>query len=149
MYVIPKVGPTYGRRMLTGVLASCGFHVSEVRVGHVLRRVDPIHHHQRQDRAYRQLNPALYRADYFGGKLHIDQNEKHVMFGVTHVGAIDGYSGKIVAFTTMPIKNNIIYEEIYKSYYIQMQRTTIHAGKQYHSMAYGTSYILIMAKNGI
>ena len=33
------------------------------------------------------------------------------MFGVTHICAIDGYSGKIVGFVSMPVKNNI---EIYK-----------------------------------
>ena len=45
----------------------------------------------------------------------MDQNEKLVMFGVTHICAIDGYSGRIVAFTTMPVKNNVeIYEEIYR-----------------------------------
>lgn len=43
---------------------------------------------------------------YFGEKLHIDQNEKMVMFGVTHVCAVDGYSGKIVGFVSMPVKNN-------------------------------------------
>ena len=47
--------------------------------------------------------------------MHIDQNEKLVMYGVTHVCARDGYSGMIVAFTTMPIKNNLeIYEHVYK-----------------------------------
>lgn len=61
------------------------------------------------------MNPALYRADYFGEKMHIDQNEKLVMFSVMLIGAIDGYSGKIVAFSTMPIKNNItIYETVYR-----------------------------------
>ena len=52
---------------------------------------------------------------YFGEKVHIDQNEKLVLFGVTHICAVDGYSGKIVAFCSMPIKNNIsiIYEKIY------------------------------------
>ena len=101
--------------MMTGVLASRGYHVSEVRVGYSLRRVNPGYHRQRQERTYRQINPALYRANYFGEKMHIDQNDKLVMFGVTHVAAIDGYSGKIVAFTTMAIKNNItIYETIYR-----------------------------------
>lgn len=99
---------------MTGILASQGYRASEVRVGDSLRRVNPGYHHQRQARTYRQINPALYRADYFGHKMHIDQNEKLVMFGVTHVCAIDGYSGKIVAFTTMPVKNNVtIYEQIY------------------------------------
>ena len=36
------------------------------------------------------------------------------MFGATHVMARDGFSGMIVAYTTMPIKNNLlIYNEIY------------------------------------
>ena len=90
--------------MMRGVLASHGFYASEVRVGHALRCVNPGHHRQRQENSYRQLNPAVYQADYFGKKAHIDQNKKLVMFGVTHVAAIDGYSGKIVAFATMAIK---------------------------------------------
>jgi hypothetical protein len=42
-----------------------------------------------------------------GHKLHMDQNEKLGMFGVTHV-AVDGSSGRIVASATMPWKNNLI-----------------------------------------
>lgn len=50
-----------------------------------------------------------------GHKLHMDQNEKLGMFGVTHVLAIDGYSSKIVAQSTMPTKNNlVIYDEVYR-----------------------------------
>lgn len=50
-----------------------------------------------------------------GHKIHIDQNEKLVMFGVTHILAVDGYSSKVVAHTTMPVKNNLrIYEEVYR-----------------------------------
>ena len=60
------------------------------------------------------MNPIPYRADYFGHKLHIDQNEKLVMFGVTHICAVDGYSGKIVEFVTMPVKNNV---EIYAHFF--------------------------------
>lgn len=38
------------------------------------------------------------------------------MYGVTHVCARDGYSGMIVAFTTMPIKNNLlIYDHIFRN----------------------------------
>ena len=55
-------------------------------------------------------NPVPYHADYFGHKLHIDQNEELVMFGVTHVCAVDGFSGKVVGFITMPVKNN---DEVY------------------------------------
>ncbi|XP_034143354.1 uncharacterized protein LOC114840694 isoform X2 [Esox lucius] len=64
----------------------------------------------------RNLNPIPYHAEYMGHKIHMDQNEKLVMFGVTHVVAVDGYSGKIVANATMPVKNNlVIYEEVYRS----------------------------------
>ena len=36
------------------------------------------------------------------------------MFGVTHIMAVDGYSGKIVALSTMPVKNCVvIYEYVY------------------------------------
>ena len=36
------------------------------------------------------------------------------MFGVAHVCAIDGYSGRIVGFAIMPIKSNaMIYKNLY------------------------------------
>ena len=45
----------------------------------------------------------------------MDQNEKLAKFGVTHVCAVDGYSGKMLGFSTMPIKNNItIYDEVFR-----------------------------------
>ena len=45
----------------------------------------------------------------------MDQNEKLVHYGVTHVIAIDGFSSKIVGCTTMSIKNNlIIYQDLYR-----------------------------------
>ena len=48
-------------------------------------------------------------------KLHIDQNEKLVMYDTTHVIARDGYSGMVVAIATMPVKNNLtMYEEIFR-----------------------------------
>lgn len=63
----------------------------------------------------RNLNPVPYHADYMGHKLHMDQNEKLGMFGATHVVAVDGFSSKIVAHATMPIKNNLtIYEDVYR-----------------------------------
>ena len=43
-----------------------------------------------------------YHAEYFGHKL---QNEKLVMFGVTHICGVDGFSGKIVGFIKLPLKN--------------------------------------------
>jgi len=88
--------------------------VSQRRVGQALHKVAPHYQTRRQTDTARLLNPIPYRADYFGHKLHIDQNEKLVMYGATHVIGIDGHSRFIVACKTMPIKNNkIIYEHIY------------------------------------
>ena len=112
-----KVGSTYGRKMMTGVLRSHGVSVCEEKVGQSLSRLDPSSQRKRAKTAGRSLNPKCYSADYFGHKVHIDQNEKLVMFGVTHVMARDGFSGMIVASSTMPIKNNLtIYDKIYKKF---------------------------------
>ena len=100
--------------MMTGFLASRGFKVSQLRVGRSLKRVHPNCHIRRQNTVHRLINPVPYTAAYFGEKLHMDQNEKLVMFGVTHTCAVDGFSGKIVGFVSMPIKSNgIIYEKLY------------------------------------
>ena len=98
---------------MTGLLASDGIRVSEQRVGESLGRVHPAYQQARKSGTAAQLNPVPYRADYFGHKLHIDQNEKLVMFGVTHICGIDGYSGKNVGFVSMPIKNCV---EIYSNF---------------------------------
>lgn len=110
-----QVGPTWGRKMVKGYLKAQGINVGELRVGASLARVSPAFHHQRQNRTERQTNPIPYSADYFGHKLHIDQNEKLSMYGVVHVTAIDGFSGKIVRHAIMPVKNNIlIYDHIFR-----------------------------------
>ena len=92
-----------------------GVVVAELRVGRALARVFPNQHRQRQNTTRRAINPIPYRADYFGHKLHMDQNEKLVMYGVTHVAAIDGHSRFLVGHATMPVKNNLaIYEKVYR-----------------------------------
>ena len=58
-----------------------------------------------------------YYARYFGHKLHLDQNEKLVHYGVTYVLARDDYSGKIVAGTIVSRKNN--RDEIYRQSLLQ------------------------------
>ena len=64
---------------------------------------------------HRSVNPVPYRADFFGEKLHLDQNEELVMYGVVHVLAIDGYSRKLVGLVTMPRKNPItIYNTLFQ-----------------------------------
>ena len=102
---------------MAGALLSKGMRISEVKVGKSLKRLDPVSQQRREETAGRTLNPKYYTANYFGHKVHIDQNEKLVMFGVTQVMARDGYSGMIIATSTMAVKNNlIIYEEIYKHF---------------------------------
>ena len=74
-----KVGPTYGRKTLCGLHAADGVRVAEERVGKALKQVNPGYNEARSDRARRQFNPIPYHANYFGEKLHVDQNEKLVM----------------------------------------------------------------------
>lgn len=111
-----QVGPVYGRKMMTGYIRQKhNISIGQNRIGRSLATVNPTHHQRRRQNTARQTNPIPYRADYFGHKLHIDQNEKLVMYGVTHVIAIDGHSRYIVAGNTRPVKNNVlIYEEIYR-----------------------------------
>lgn len=100
--------------MMSGLLSSQGVRCADKRIAASLQRIDPGSHRQRQAGTERMINPLPYRADYFGEKIHIDQNEKLVMYGLTHVCAIDGFSGKIIGFAIMPRKNNItIYEHLY------------------------------------
>ncbi|KAK0138165.1 hypothetical protein N1851_025521 [Merluccius polli] len=88
----------------------------------------------------RNFNPTPYNAEYMGHKLHMDQNEKLVMFGVTHVIAVDGHSKKIVANATMPIKNNLtIYEEVYRpavTHYGMWDQLRVDHGKEFYLCLY-------------
>lgn len=96
-------------------MKSCGITASEKRIARALSVSSPMYQAQRNSNTARQMNPFPYHADYFGHKLHLDQNEKLEMYGLTEVCASDGYSGKIVGFVTMPVKNNIlIYDNIYR-----------------------------------
>lgn len=92
---------------MTGLLASQGIRAAQNRVGKSLAKVHPGYHSLGVHTANVRRNPVPYRSAYFGEKLHIDQNEKCVMFGVTHVCAIDGFSCKVVGLASMPIKNPV------------------------------------------
>ena len=86
-----------------------------VRIRQSLLRATPVYTLRRRNHSYHQLNPIPYYAEYHRHKLHLDQNEKLVHFGVTHVAASDGYSGKILDIITMPIKNNLlIYDDLFR-----------------------------------
>ena len=93
---------------MTGLLSSRGIHISQQKVGESLSRVSPAYQEARRTATAHQTNPAPYHADYPGHKLHVDQNKKLLMFGVTHVAAVDRFSDMIVGFLTMPVKNNIV-----------------------------------------
>ena len=61
------------------------------------------------------MNLIPYRVTAHGEKLHLDQNEEVVMYGMTHVVAVEGYSRKIVGFITLPVKNAIaIYDYLFR-----------------------------------
>ena len=111
---VRNVGNAYGRRTMQGLLRAQGIHVSERRVGRSMGRVAPGPQHGRRQRARRHLNPPVYTARFFGDKLHLDQNEKLAMYGVTHVIAVDGFSRKIVGMITLPVKNAVaIYNTLF------------------------------------
>ena len=100
---------------MKGYLQAQNVRVSCRRVGDALRVVAPSYHRRRQHTIFRQMNPIPSYAEYCGHKIHIDQNEKLVMYGATHVLAVDGYSGYILGLITMPLKNNlIIYDMLFR-----------------------------------
>ena len=93
---ITSVGGRYGRKMMKGVLLSeHGLRVGDKRIARSMHAVAPGDYQLRSINMGRLLNPVPYMAEYYGDKVHVDQNEKLAMYGVTHV-AVDGYSGRIV-----------------------------------------------------
>ena len=101
---------------MKGHLEAKGVKISESRIGESLQRVCTSGHSARRTNSVNCLNPVRYSANHFSHKLHIDQNEKLVSFGVTYIVARDGYCGKTVGFLTLPVKNNVaIYDGVYRS----------------------------------
>ena len=92
-----------------------GVSVGQNRIGKDLSRVALHCHQRRKSNIARMTNPTPYRANYFRHKLHLDQNEKLEMYGVTRVAAIDCHSRFVVAGATMSRKNNIkIYQDVHR-----------------------------------
>ena len=75
----------------------------------LLKEINPNSQKAREYSAGRSLNPKVWKADYFGHKIHYDQNKKLGMYGVVHVCARDRYSGKIVGHATMAKKQQHCY----------------------------------------
>lgn len=98
--------------MMKGKLEAEHIKVHDKRISRSLQRVAPDYYQQREQNTAKLLNPVPYSADYFGHKLHLDQNEKLVMYGCTTVLAVDGFSSMVMAAASMPVKNNV---EIYRS----------------------------------
>ena len=65
-----QVGPTYGRKMMTGYVRSKGLTLSGKQVSKSLRRVNPINHARRREDTVRRRNLVPYEAPYHGNKLH-------------------------------------------------------------------------------
>ena len=109
-----QVGPIYGRKLMAGYLRQkLGTAIGQNRVRAALAKVHPSNHRKRQNKSERQANPIPYRTDYFGHKLHLDQDKKLVMYGVTHAVTIDRHSH--FAASTSPIESNIlVYDQIYR-----------------------------------
>ena len=74
-FYYPQVGPSYGRKMIQGYLFASGIHMSGYQLRSSLPVVAPQHHVMRQQDLIVRTNPRLYTAQYFGHRLHIDQNE--------------------------------------------------------------------------
>lgn len=112
---IAMCGPVCGRKVMTGMLRASGYRLGERVIRRALEQLSPAYTKMRREGTARQTNPHAYYAEYAGHKLHTDQNEKLVDFGVTEVVASDGFSGKIMGYSVMPIKNNLtIYDEVYR-----------------------------------
>ena len=102
-------------QMIKSYLHSKGTFVCVEKVAQSLQRVAPESYEEWRQNTLDRTNPIPYNSMYFGHKLHIDQNEKLIMFGVTHFIAVDGHSGMIVSNVTVPIKNNrLVYEYTYR-----------------------------------
>ena len=100
---------------MTGCLRSMEVSISKIQVGNTLKEICPRAKPNRCMQAGRSFNPKIYKVDYFGHKMLLDQNEKLVMDGITQVVARDGYFGMITGYATIANKNNLtIYEKFFQ-----------------------------------
>ncbi|XP_020914298.2 uncharacterized protein LOC110251890 [Exaiptasia diaphana] len=137
--------------MLTGLLRSRGHRIGERATASALREINPAYHRHRQRGTERLRNPTPYYAEYAGHKLHMDQNEKLAEYGLTHVIASDGFSGKIVGASSMPVKNNItIYDEVYRAACLQYgiwDQVRVDYGREFYLVLYKQECLRDMRTN--
>ena len=83
-------------------------------VSSMMKDATPVEVEQRR-RNIRTLQRMPYRASHFGHKLHMDQNEKLLQYGVFQAACIDGFSSCIIRHVILPQKNCILlYDQLYK-----------------------------------
>lgn len=92
---------------MQGLPLSEGLRAGQGRVSVLLECAAPIHYAARRRDTIRLLNPPPYHAHYFGEKLHLNQNKKCVMFGVTHNVAVDGCSRKLYNYPQEEFNSHI------------------------------------------
>ena len=63
---IAASGPTYGRKLTTGLLRSCGLNIGERLVGRTLNELAPAYAERRRMHTERHMNPVPYYAEYAG-----------------------------------------------------------------------------------
>ena len=126
--------------MLRGYIRSKGVLASERQLKSSLPRMFPTWHQERWLNSQERSNPSIYIAQYFGQKIHFDQNEKLIHYGVTYVLARDGFSGKIVGSAVMSRKNNkIIYDKVYRSCLLQYglwDQVRVDHGREFYLILY-------------
>lgn len=77
-------------------------------MGKSLNRVSPAYQNARRTATVQQIIPASYHADYLGHKIHVNKKEKLFMYGVICImwqQYVYGFSGMIVGFLTIPVRN--------------------------------------------
>ena len=95
----------YGQETLIGSLRSNRYSFGKRQVCEALQTISSVASNQRKVRIGRLLSPRVYKAIYFGHKVHYNQNEKLGIHGAVYVCARDGYSNMIIEFPTIAIKN--------------------------------------------
>ena len=98
--------------MLTGALRAQGVHASEMRVRRAIMEAYPVNHAIRVTNGHRRFNPVPYNSQYFGHKLHLNLNEKLV--DCVLIGAIDGYSGMLMACFAVHRKSTVDVCQMYR-----------------------------------